>query len=121
MVVTTLCGTVDEDGNGKDTPDASFADCGKIDNPTWFSFDPENHNILYLSQDNGGAANKKPLRILDLAKEHISTMAISSYGIDRLHTISWTKIKIWLYPPLKEEQRLQVTSYSSVKKMEVWM
>lgn len=93
MVVTTLCGTVDEDGNGKDTPDASFADCGKIDNPTWFSFDPENRNILYLSQDNGAAANKKPLRVLDLAKEHISTMAISSYGIERLHTISWTKNK----------------------------
>ena len=82
VVVTTLCGTVDEDGNGKDTPDASFADCGKIDNPTWFSFDPENHNILYLSQ------NKGNLRVLDLEKEMIYTKELNN--INRATTITWT-------------------------------
>ena len=53
MLVTTLCGYVDELGNGEIKKEGPFNDCGKIDSPTWFSFDPKFPNLLYLTQDNG--------------------------------------------------------------------
>ncbi len=53
MVVTDLCGDVDELGEGNIVETGPFDDCGKIDYPFWFSFDPQHSNILYLSQNNG--------------------------------------------------------------------
>lgn len=50
MVVTDLCGDVDELGEGNIVDTGPFDDCGKIDYPFWFSFDPQHSNILYLSQ-----------------------------------------------------------------------
>lgn len=89
MVVSTLCGHVDDLGNGDIVPNGPFNDCGKIDYPTWFSFDPQNPNMLYLSQDNGNA--NKPLRVLDLDREWISSISVTDFGITRIRSISWTK------------------------------
>lgn len=89
MVVSALCGNVNDLGEGDIVTEGPFDNCGKIDTPTWFSFDPKNHKILYLSQDDGGTG-KKPLRVLDLANERISTLAVTDFGIERLRNISWT-------------------------------
>lgn len=83
MLVTTLCGYVDELGNGEIKKEGPFNDCGKIDSPTWFSFDPKFPNLLYLTQDNGDQG-KKPIRILDLEREYITTgLAAGSDGVGR--------------------------------------
>lgn len=85
-VVSTLCGYVDELGKGDIIAEGPFNDCGKIDNPCWFSFDPKDHNILYLTQDGG-----KPLRILDLKNEYIYTgINPTNLGVTRMRSISWT-------------------------------
>ena len=90
MLVTTLCGYVDELGNGEIKKEGPFNDCGKIDSPTWFSFDPKFPNILYLTQDNGDQG-KKPIRILDLEKKYITTgLAAGSDGVGRFRSITWT-------------------------------
>ena len=67
LVVTDLCGDVDELGQGDIVETGPFDNCGKIDYPFWFSFDPQHPNILYLSQND----NERPLRILDLEKKMI--------------------------------------------------
>ena len=82
MVVTDLCGDVDELGEGNIVDTGPFDDCGKIDYPFWFSFDPQHSNILYLSQ------NKGNLRVLDLEKEMIYTKELNN--INRATTITWT-------------------------------
>lgn len=87
IVVSDLCGDVDELGQGDLVPTGPFDNCGKIEYPYWFSFDPRNHNILYLAQA-GGAGVTRPLRILDLEKKMIYTKSIA--GIGRLYTITWT-------------------------------
>lgn len=90
MLVTTLCGYVDELGNGEIKKEGPFNDCGKIDSPTWFSFDPKFPNLLYLTQDNGDQG-KKPIRILDLEREYITTgLAAGSDGVGRFRSITWT-------------------------------
>ena len=82
MVVTDLCGDVDELGEGNIVETGPFDDCGKIDYPFWFSFDPQHSNILYLSQNNG------LLRVLDLEQEMIYTKKLDN--INRATTITWT-------------------------------
>ena len=89
-VVSTLCGYVDDLGNGDIVAEGPFSDCGKIDNPSWFSFDPKNHDILYLTQDNGQQSSK-PMRILDLKNEYIYTgINPTGMGVTRMRSISWT-------------------------------
>lgn len=85
MVVTTLCGYVDDLGNGDIIPEGPFDNCGKIEYPLWFSFDPQHSNILYLTQN-----TNKNIRILDLEKEYIYTTQINSFSITRMCSISWT-------------------------------
>ena len=81
---------VDELGNGEIKKEGPFNDCGKIDSPTWFSFDPKFPNLLYLTQDNGDQG-KKPIRILDLEREYITTgLAAGSDGVGRFRSITWT-------------------------------
>ena len=53
MVVTDLCGDVDELGEGNIVETGPFDDCGKIDYPFGFLSTPQHSNILYLSQNNG--------------------------------------------------------------------
>ena len=66
MVVTDLCGDVDELGNGDVVETGPFDNCGKIEYPFWFSFDPQHPNILYLSQNN----QSRPLRDVGFGKEN---------------------------------------------------
>lgn len=90
MLVTTLCGYVDELGNGDIIREGPFDNCGKIDFPAWFSFDPKNRNILYLTQDDGNQSSK-PMRVLDLEREWISTgINPTSEGVTRMRSMSWT-------------------------------
>ena len=84
MVVTDLCGDVDELGNGDVVETGPFDNCGKIEYPFWFSFDPQHPNILYLSQNN----QSRPLRVLDLEKKMIYSKKLDN--IDRTTTITWT-------------------------------
>ena len=85
MAVSTLCGEVDEKGN-YDIKDGTFDNCGGFAEPTWFSFDPKNPSILYLTQDNG-----KPMRIFDLKNQTVKTgQSTGSAGLGRMRTITWT-------------------------------
>lgn len=85
MVVSTLCGRVDEKGN-YEVKNGPFGDCGGIAEPTWFSFDPKDHSILYLAQD-----NQKKMRVLDLENKQIYFGIPNGVGgIDRMRTITWT-------------------------------
>lgn len=84
IVVSTLCGKEDEKGN-YDVKNGPFDDCGGIAEATWFSFDPQNKDILYLAQDNG-----KKMRVLDLKNEQIYYGVSNGNGFDRMRTITWT-------------------------------
>lgn len=85
MVVSTLCGYMNEKGE-YDIKDGPFSDCGGFAEPTWFSFDPLNHRYLYIAQD-----NRKPMRMLDLQDKQVYTVLPSgSNGMDRMRTITWT-------------------------------
>lgn len=81
MVVSTLCGHVDEKGH-YDIKNGPFEDCGGFDEPTWFSFDPQNKDILYLTQDEG----TKPMRVFDLKNQQVYSTILN---IDRPRTITW--------------------------------
>lgn len=85
MVVSTLCGNVDEKGKF-DVKEGPFDDCGGFDFPSWFSFDPSNKDILYLAQD-----NQKPMRVLDLKNKYVyDGVRNGEGGLDRMRTITWT-------------------------------
>ena len=88
MVVTDLCGDVDELGNGNVVETGPFDNCGKIAYPFWFSFDPQHPHILYLSQTVTDNEKNRPLRVLDLEKKMIYSKALTN--IDRATTITWT-------------------------------
>lgn len=84
MVVSTLCGKVDEKGKF-DVKEGPFDDCGGIDYPTWFSFDPNKKDILYLAQDG------QNMRVLDLKNKYLHNGVIKGgAGLDRMRTITWT-------------------------------
>lgn len=85
MVVSALCGNMDEKGN-YDVKDGPFNDCGGLAEPTWLSFDPKNKDILYIAQDNG-----KNIRVLDLANEYLYTgLRSGDSGMGRMRTITWS-------------------------------
>lgn len=83
LVVSNLCGETDDKGH-YEIKNGPFDDCGGIDEPTWFSFDPENKHILYLAQDEGS----KPIRVLDLKNQRIYSN--TQFSIERPRTITWT-------------------------------
>lgn len=62
MLVTTFLGTM-YDGNTKfDLKDGPFNDCGGFGGSVWLSFDPKNHNHLYL------VGEQHPTRLIDFEK-----------------------------------------------------
>ncbi len=86
MVVSDLCGEVDELGKGDVISEPRpFDDCGKIEKPFWFSFDPLHPHILYLTQAN------KTIRVLDLKNEMIYSKFVDVDTDSRLWTITWTQ------------------------------
>ena len=86
-MVTTLCGYVDELGQGDVIPEGPFDNCGKIENAHWFSFDPQNPDILYMVQGTG----YKNIRIFDLANEYVYTTQVNAYSVSFMNTITWTR------------------------------
>ena len=81
MLVTTFLGTM-YDGNTKyDLKDGPFDDCGGFGGAVWLSFDPKNHNHLYL------VGEQHPTRLIDFEKEYVSTVYS---GLSKVRTICWT-------------------------------
>lgn len=89
MMVSTLYGKVRDDGKFDvvDGPfEDSFTNYYGIQEPTWFSFNPNDSTELYMSQDNG-----KPIRIFNLKDKTIRTgLTTGEAGINRMRTLSWT-------------------------------
>ncbi|MCU4164416.1 IPT/TIG domain-containing protein [Carboxylicivirga caseinilyticus] len=86
-LVSTLCGEVNDDGE-YETKDGTFDDCGGFFNPSWFTFDPQNPNLLYMTQDGVAGGD---VRLLDLDAETVSTpitRAMGNWG--RMRTIDFT-------------------------------
>lgn len=84
MVVSTLCGYEDENGE-YETKDGPFSDCGGFQNPSWLVFDPEDPQLLYMAQDGGN------IRLLNFRDSTVSTPITRGMGNwDRLRTIDWT-------------------------------
>lgn len=89
MMVSTLYGKVRDDGKYDvvDGPfEESFTNYYGVQEPTWFSFNPNDPTELYMSQDNG-----KPIRIFDLDARVVRTgLTTGEAGIGRMRTLSWT-------------------------------
>lgn len=82
--VGTLCGTKNDKGEFE-VKDGPFDDCGGIDNPCFFSFDPVNRHHLYMSQDG------QALRMFDLENKQLYTVISNSIqGMGRMRSITWT-------------------------------
>lgn len=87
QIVSTLCGYIDERGYGKVLTQGSFDELEKLELLYWFSFDPQDHNILYCCQD-----TKKSILKFDLKNRYMTTIyTAGSGGINRVNTIDWTK------------------------------
>ena len=66
--------------------DESFINYYGVQEPTWFSFNPNDSTELYMSQDNG-----KPIRIFDLDEKVVRTgLTTGEAGTRRMRTLSWT-------------------------------
>lgn len=90
QMVTTLCGRVDKLGYGKVLSEGSFDELEKIEDQFWLSFDPQDKNILYCSQDAG--SGRKAILKFDLEKKYMNTVYRSgTNGVNRVRTIDWTK------------------------------
>lgn len=89
MTVSTLCGNIDELGKWNSFEEGSFDDKDYgINTPTWLSFDPKDHNILYCLQDIG--ANSSILK-LNLKDRYISTvLRTGANGVNRFRAMTWT-------------------------------
>ena len=89
MMVSTLYGKVRDDGKYDVVDgafDESFINYYGVQEPTWFSFNPNDSTELYMSQDNG-----KPIRIFDLDEKVVRTgLTTGEAGIGRMRTLSWT-------------------------------
>lgn len=80
MLVSTLLGVVDEKGK-YEVKDGPFNNCGGIGGAVWLSFDPKNHDHLYL------VGEQHPLRKIDFGAEYLSTMYS---GLSKVRCITWT-------------------------------
>lgn len=90
MRVTTFYGNRMDDGRFEvmDGPiDESFTNYLGVESPTWFSFNPNNHDELYMAQDNDVAGGARAIRVFDLKKRTLRTTW--SYT-ERLRTLDWS-------------------------------
>lgn len=84
MVVSTLCGYMDERGN-YDIKDGTFANCGGFYNPSWLTFDPQNPKRLWIAEDGGN------IRLLNFNDSTVTTPITKGMGNwTRIRTIDWT-------------------------------
>jgi hypothetical protein len=76
MLVTTLCGYVDELGNGEIKKEGPFNDCGAFGSPNWLEFDPKYPHLVYVAADRGAGDENEGngnMRILDLKNQYVGT------------------------------------------------
>lgn len=84
MVVSTLCGYMDERGN-YDIKDGTFTNCGGFYNASWLSFDPQNPKHLWMAQDGSD------IRLLNFNDSTVTTPITKGMGNwARIRTIDWT-------------------------------
>lgn len=91
MRVTTFYGNRMDDGrfNVQDGPiDDSFTQYLGVESPTWFSFNPNNHDELYMAQDNDAGGGARAIRVFDLKNRTVRTTW--SYT-ERLRTLDWSQ------------------------------
>lgn len=81
MLVTSFLGTTYANNTKYDLKDGPFDDCGGFGGAVWLSFDPKNHNHLYL------VGEQHPTRLIDFEKEYVSTVYS---GLSNVRTICWT-------------------------------
>lgn len=93
-VVSTIYGNIRADGyctvgpNGSSFED-SFSKYYIVDAPTWFSVDPHDPDILYMTQDNEGGS--LPIRKFDMKKKTVEDLvAGGTDGVHRMRTVDWT-------------------------------
>lgn len=67
MIVTSFLGQMYENNTKFDIKNGPFDDCGGLDRMDWFTFDPQNHDHLYVTGSN------KAIRLIDFEKEYVST------------------------------------------------
>ncbi|MDU1890119.1 MAG: IPT/TIG domain-containing protein [Dysgonomonas sp.] len=81
MRVSTFIGTKDDKGNFQ-VKDGPFEDCGGLGRTWWLSFDPKNHNHLYV------AGQDQVLRLVDFEKRYLSS--INQIGYKKIRSVCWT-------------------------------
>lgn len=79
-LVSTFLGKYYEVGSDFEEKEGPFDDCGAFKGMFWFSFDPDNHNHLYFTNDG------KSCRLVDFEKEYVSYFRT---GFDRTSVITW--------------------------------
>lgn len=85
MIVTTLAGTRDERGNFE-TKDGPFNNCGGFFNPSYFTWDPKDPDLLYIAQDGGD------VRLLNFRDSTVTTPITRGMGNwSRIRSIEFTK------------------------------
>lgn len=67
MIVTSFLGQMYENNTKFDIKNGPFNDCGGFDRMDWFTFDPLNHNHLYVT------GYDKAIRLIDFEKQYVST------------------------------------------------
>lgn len=80
MRVSTLLGYKD-DKDKFEVKDGPFEDCGGVGRSWWLSFDPKNHDHLYV------AGEGQSLRLIDFSKRYLSTTTVTH---KKIRAISWT-------------------------------
>jgi len=81
MLVSTLLGFKDEKGNFE-VKDGPFNDCGGVGRSWWLTFDPKNHNHLYI------AGESQVLRMIDFEKEWLSSL--THINMNKIRSVCWT-------------------------------
>ncbi|KAA6349725.1 hypothetical protein EZS27_002885 [termite gut metagenome] len=82
MLVTTFLGTMYNNNTSYDTKDGPFDNCGGFGGVVWLSFDPKNHDHLYL------VGEQHPTRLIDFAEKYVRTVYS---GLSKVRTICWTQ------------------------------
>lgn len=85
MMVSTLCGYVDELGQGSILNEGSFDELEKIPVMIWLSLDPKNNDMLYLTQD----PQAQPLKEFDLKNRYMKSLYTGKVPVTRCYTIDW--------------------------------
>ncbi len=81
MLVTTFLGKFEADVKNVVKKDGPFGDCGSFQSMSWMTFDPMNHNHMYI------ACEDKGTRLVDFEKEYVGTFTTN---ISNVRCVGWT-------------------------------